>query len=205
MLKIGVLISGGGTNLQALIDKVHGQDGEIVLVVSNREGAFGLVRAEEANIPTTIFEESAYPCAEDFYDAMVETLVAHGVELVVMAGYMRIVTPNFIKAYEHRIINIHPSLIPAFCGNGYYGMNVHRAVYDYGVKVSGATVHFVTEGADEGPIIAQRTVDITYEDSPEAIQQKVLAIEHELLPEVVAMACRGEVSVDGRRVRIAVK
>ncbi len=187
MLKIGVLISGGGTNLQSLIDKIHGQTGEIAVVVSNKADAYGLTRAQKAGIPTQVVLEKDCGDVEAFNGKILEELQAKGVELVVLAGFMRIITPAFVAAYPNKIVNIHPALIPAFCGPGYYGMHVHNAVYEYGAKVSGATVHFVNEEADAGPI-------------PETIQKKVLKIEHELLPWVVEKCCLGKVHVSGRHV-----
>ena len=200
MLKIGVLVSGGGSNLQSIIDQVHGKTGEIALVLSNKADAFGLERAKKSGIPTAVVEESQCDGVEDFNQKMIEALKEKGVELVVLAGFMRIITKNFVETYPNKIINIHPALIPSFCGEGYFGMHVHRGVYNYGVKVTGATVHFVNEEADAGPIIAQRVVDIENQDTPEIIQQKVLKIEHELLPSVVEAFCRGKIHVDGRRV-----
>lgn len=202
MMKIGVLISGGGTNLQALIDKVHNKTGEIAVVVSNKADAYGLTRAEKAGIPAETVIESECSGEVDFNNHILSILKAHDVELVVLAGYMRILTKNFIEAYPNKIVNIHPALIPSFCGEGFYGMHVHQAVYDYGAKLSGPTVHFVNEEADAGPIIAQKAVPIDDDDSPEDIQKKVLVHEHELLPWVVEQICLGRVHVDGRRVRI---
>ncbi|MDD2413745.1 MAG: phosphoribosylglycinamide formyltransferase [Eubacteriaceae bacterium] len=205
MMKIGVLVSGGGTNLQAIIDKVHGKTGEIAVVIANNPDAYGLVRAQKAGIATAVVVEQDCGSPEAFNQKMMAVLKAHDVELVVLAGFMRILTPAFVRAYPNRIVNIHPALIPSFCGEGFYGMHVHQAVYDYGVKVSGPTVHFVSEEADAGPIIAQRTVALDDSDKPEAIQKKVLVLEHELLPWVVEQICLGHVHVDGRRVAIDCK
>lgn len=205
MKKIGVLVSGGGTNLQAIIDKVHGKSGEIAVVIANKATAYGLVRAQNSGIPTQVVLEEDFEGCEAFNAKLIEILKDYGVELVVLAGYMKIITPNFVAAYPNKIVNIHPALIPSFCGEGYYGMHVHEAVYAYGAKVSGATVHFVNEEADAGPVIAQRTVALADEDTPEIIQKKVLKIEHELLPWVVEQCCLGRVSVEGRRVRIGEK
>ena len=200
MKKIGVLVSGGGTNLQAVIDKVHQKSGEIAVVIANKADAYGLVRAENSGIATEVVLEETFPSCEAFNEKLIEILKAYEVELVVLAGYMKIITPNFVAAYPNKIINIHPALIPSFCGEGYYGMHVHEAVYAYGTKVSGATVHFVNEEADAGPIIAQRTVALEDEDKPEMIQKKVLKIEHVLLPWVVEQYCLGNITVEGRRV-----
>ena len=202
MLKIGVLVSGGGTDLQSIIDGVHGKTGEIALVVSNNPEAYGLERAKKAGIDTAVVVESECKDVVDFNARMVEVLKDAGVELVVLAGFMRIITSNFVEAFPNAIINIHPALIPAFCGEGFYGMHVHNAVYEYGVKVTGATVHFVNEEADGGPIIAQRVVEVLDDDTPESIQKRVLAEEHKLLPWVVEQFCLGKVHVDGRHVRI---
>ena len=202
MMKIGVLISGGGTNLQAVIDAVHGKSGDIAVVISNKADAYGLERAQKADIPTSVILESDCADVDDFNKKMVGVLKDYGVELVVLAGFMRILTPAFIAAYPNRIVNIHPALIPSFCGEGFYGMRVHRAIFEYGAKVSGPTVHFVNEEADGGPIIAQKAVSIDDCDSPEAIAQTVLREEHKLLPWVVEQICLGRVHVDGRRVTI---
>lgn len=202
MLKIGVLVSGGGTNLQAIIDKVHGKTGEIAVVIANNADAYGLTRAEKHSIPTAVVIEKDYTDVDAFNQAIIDRLNAYGVDLVVLAGYMKIITPDFVQAFPNRIVNIHPALIPSFCGEGYYGMHVHNAVIDYGVKVTGATVHFVNEQADGGPIIAQRTVEVAVDDTPESIQKKVLKIEHVLLPWVVEQICLGRVSVEGRKVII---
>lgn len=199
MKKIGVLVSGGGTNLQSVIDKVHHKTGEIVIVIANNADAYGLVRAKNSGIATAAVLEKDYEDYDAFNAKIIETLKANEVELVVLAGYMKIITSAFVEAFPNRIVNIHPALIPSFCGEGYFGMNVHQAVYDYGVKVTGATVHFVNEKADAGPIIAQKTVEIDDKDTPEAIQQKVLKIEHKLLPWVVEQYCLDRIAVEGRK------
>lgn len=203
-MKIGVLASGGGTDLQSVIDGVHGRSGEIAVVISNKADAYALTRAERAGIPATAIIERDCGGVAAFNAKIVETLKSYGCELVVLAGYLRIITADFVAAFPNRIVNIHPALIPSFCGPGYYGMRVHEAVYRYGCKVSGCTVHFVNEEADAGPIIAQRAVALADDDTPETIQQRVLALEHALLPAVVAAICEGRVHVDGRRVRIDV-
>ncbi|MEG0377759.1 MAG: phosphoribosylglycinamide formyltransferase [Eubacterium sp.] len=202
MLKIGVLVSGGGTNLQAVIDKVHHQSGEIAVVIANKAEAYGLERAKKSGIATEILVEEDYESSGAFNIQMVKTLKDYGVELVVLAGYMKIITTEFVEAYPNRIVNIHPALIPSFCGEGYFGMHVHQAVIDYGVKITGATVHFVNEEADAGPIIAQQSVAVADEDTPESIQKKVLKIEHTLLPWVVEQYCYGNIHVEGRHVFI---
>lgn len=203
-LKIGVLISGSGTNLQCLIDNTEkGQiDGKITVVISNKEDAYGLVRAKKHNISAVFVNQKDYDGIESYNDAVIEELKKHGVELVVLAGYLKILSLKFIDKYRNRIINIHPSLIPSFCGKGYYGLKVHEAAVNYGVKVSGATVHFVDEEADRGPIIIQETVKVNFNDTAEMLQKKVLKIEHKILPMAVKLFCEGSLDVVGRRVII---
>lgn len=178
--KIAVLVSGGGTNLQAIIDaQASGiiTSGEIVLVASNKANAYGLTRAENAGISTYIM---------DTEENLIAKLQEEGVELVVLAGFLKILSPAFIKAFENRIINIHPSLIPSFCGDGFYGLHVHEKALEYGVKVTGATVHFVNEITDGGKIIAQKAVEILDGDTPEVLQKRVMEqAEWILLPQAV--------------------
>lgn len=199
--KIGVLVSGGGTNFQSLIDTIHQKYGEIAVVISNNRQAFGLERGDAAGIPAVAINPKGYSSNEAFDEKIVEILRGYDVDLVVLAGYMKIITPAFVEAYPNAIINIHPALIPSFCGAGFYGMHVHQAVIDYGVKVTGATVHFVNEVADGGPVIMQETVAVADDDTPESIQQKVLKIEHELLPKAVKAFCLDQLSVEGRFVK----
>ncbi|HEY5537404.1 MAG TPA: phosphoribosylglycinamide formyltransferase [Acetobacterium sp.] len=199
--KIGVLVSGSGSNFQELIDHIHDVYGEIVIVLSNKADAYGLIRGKNAGIDAVFLDPKEYPENETYNEKIIERLKDHGVELVVLAGYMRIMNQNFIKTYPNAIVNIHPALIPSFCGKGFYGMRVHQAVIDYGVKVTGATVHFVNEVADGGPIIAQETVKVADDDTPESIQKKVLEIEHRLLPGAVKAICLDELEVHGRIVR----
>lgn len=195
MKNIAVLVSGGGTNLQSIIDAVEtGRiNGQIKLVISNKEGAYGLERAKNHNI-RAVFEKDE--------QAIIDIMKESQIDLVVLAGFLKILSPNFTKAFENRIINIHPSLIPSFCGKGYYGLKVHEAAIEYGVKVSGATVHFVDENADTGPIIRQETVEVLPEDSPQDLQQRVLKIEHRILSQVVADYCDDKIRVVGRKVFI---
>lgn len=195
MKNIAVLVSGGGTNLQSIIDAVEAGriNGQIKLVISNKEGAYGLERAKNHNI-RAVFEKDER--------AIIDIMKESQIDLVVLAGFLKILGPNFTKAFENRIINIHPSLIPSFCGKGYYGLRVHEAAVEYGVKVSGATVHFVDENADTGPIIRQETVEVLPEDSPEDLQQRVLKIEHRILSQVVADYCDDKIRVVGRKVFI---
>ncbi|HPB78594.1 MAG TPA: phosphoribosylglycinamide formyltransferase [Sedimentibacter sp.] len=203
-VKIGVLISGSGTNLQSLIDNIETGNikGRIAVVISNRKDAYGLERARQKNIDAVYIRQKDYESFEIFNDAIIDELKRHNVELVVLAGYLKILTSKFIDEYRNRIINIHPSLIPAFCGKGYYGIKVHEEVIKYGVKLSGATVHFVDEEADTGPIIIQEAVEVSYEDTAETLQQKVLQIEHKILPLAVKYYCEGKIQISGRKVKI---
>ena len=195
MKNIAVLVSGGGTNLQSIIDAVEAGKikGQIKLVISNKEGAYGLERAKNHNI-RAVFEKDE--------QAIIDIMKESQIDLVVLAGFLKILSPNFTKAFENRIINIHPSLIPSFCVKGYYGLRVHEAAVEYGVKVSGATIHFVDENADTGPIIRQETVEVLPEDSPQDLQQRVLKIEHRILSQVVADYCDDKIRVVGRKVFI---
>ena len=204
--RIAVLVSGGGTNLQALLDaQKRGElpGGEIALVVSSKPGVYALERAEKAGVEALTVARKDYPDAGSFCAALLDTLKARAINLVVLAGFLSILTPEFVGAYENRIINVHPALIPSFCGKGAYGLHVHEMALEYGVKVTGATVHFVTEGADEGPIILQKAVDILPGDTPETLQRRVMEeAEWVLLPRAVALFCQGKLAVEGRRVII---
>ena len=183
MVRIAVLISGSGTNLQSLIDAYLKKEfnGEIALVVSNRKKAYGLERAKNAGIKAMHIKDE---------DLLIQTLQEEKIDLIVLAGYLAIVSDKLINLYENRIINIHPSLIPSFCGNGFYGIHVHEHAFNRGVKVSGATVHFVSNVVDGGPIILQRAIDISDCNSPEEIQLKILYnIEHKILVEAVKLYC----------------
>lgn len=195
MVKIGVLISGGGTNLQAIIDGCENKsiNGEVKVVISNKEEAYGLERARNHKI-TAICEKDE--------NKIIEILKENEVELVILAGYLKIVSPKLVDEYRNKIINIHPSLIPAFCGKGYYGEKVHQGVIDYGAKVTGATVHFVDEGADTGPIIIQKTVEVKQDDDAKKLAERVLEVEHEILTKSISMFCENKLTVNGRRVYI---
>lgn len=195
MVKIGVLISGGGTNLQAVIDGCENKsiNGEVRVVISNKENAYGLERARNYNIKAI--------CEKD-EDKIIEVLKENEIELVILAGYLKIVSPKLVNEYRNKIINIHPSLIPAFCGKGYYGEKVHQGVIDYGAKVTGATVHFVDEGADTGPIIMQKTVEVKQDDDIKKLAKRVLEVEHEILTKSISMFCENKLTVNGRRVYI---
>ncbi len=188
--KIAVLVSGGGTNLQALIDAQKAgviTSGEISLVISNNAGAYALTRAENAGIKTAVVSKKELG-AEKFEEALVEELRKNGIELIILAGFMCILSENFTSRYPKRIINVHPSLIPSFCGEGFYGLRVHEAVLKYGVKVTGATVHFVNEIPDGGEIILQKAVEIEDGDTPEILQKRVMEqAEWNLLPRAAEM------------------
>ncbi len=204
MKRLAVMVSGGGTDLQSVIDGV--EDGripaEIVVVIASKPGIYALERARKAGIPGIVICKKEYADEEAFFEANLAALRQYGAEGVVLAGYLSILGKRMIEAFPNKIINIHPSLIPSFCGKGYYGLKVHKAALEYGVKVSGATVHFVDEGADTGPIIAQRSVPVLPGDTPEMLQQRVLEVEHEILPEAVALFCQDRLEVQGRRVSI---
>jgi len=197
MIRIAVLVSGGGTNLQALIETWKNNElggGELSLVVSSVADAFALERAQKAGIKTITVERKKYANVSDFDDAIASVLSEHGIGLVVLAGFLSIVGPQVIKKFENKIINVHPSLIPSFCGNNFYGLRVHKAVLEKGVKITGATVHFVNEIVDGGKIILQKAVDVQPDDTPETLQQRVMQeAEWVLLPKAVAMFCRGEI------------
>ena len=193
MLNIGVLVSGGGTNLQALIDAQNGgiiKSGRIVTVVSDREGAYALERAAKAGIDGHSILKKDYAEKADFDKALVEYLKSKNGDIVVLAGFLSILGKDFISAYRDRIVNIHPSLIPSFCGDGFYGLKVHQAALDYGVKVTGATVHLVNEITDGGKILMQKAVYINDDDTAETLQKRVMQeAEWQILPQAVEMLC----------------
>ena len=194
MVKIAVLVSGGGTNLQALIDAEKSgiiKSGKISLVISNKKDAYALTRAKENNIKTATVIKKDYPTQADFEKEIISLLEENGIELIVLAGFMCILSADFTKKYENRIINVHPSLIPSFCGAGFYGLHVHEAALAYGVKVTGATVHFVNEIPDGGKIIAQKAVEIQDGDTPEVLQKRVMEnAEWIILPEATEKICK---------------
>ena len=206
MLKVAVCVSGGGTNLQAIIDRV--KDGtitntELVLVISNKPGAHALDRAAEAGIPSAVIEPKAYESREDFGAAMIDELKKAGADLVVLAGYLVILPVNLVRAFEGRMINIHPSLIPSHCGEGYYGLKVHESVLARGNKVTGATVHFVDEGTDSGPIILQKAVEVMDDDTPETLQRRVMEqAEWHILPKAIDLIANNRVAIEGKITRI---
>lgn len=192
-VKIAVLVSGGGTNLQALIDACESgiiKNGEIKLVISNNKDAFALERARKAGIDTAVVLKKELGSAEAFEARIKELLSENGIEIIVLAGFMSILSEDFTKSYPKRIINVHPSLIPSFCGKGFYGLYVHEAALAYGVKVSGATVHFVNEIPDGGEIIMQKAVDVLEGDTPETLQKRIMEqAEWKILPEAVEKVC----------------
>lgn len=192
-IKIAVLVSGGGTNLQALFDaedKGILKSGEIVLVISDRPEAYALERARKRNVEAVTIDRNSYDNAFYFETALIEALNKNEIELIILAGFLRILSERFIKQFENRIINVHPSLIPSFCGKGFYGLKVHKAALDYGVKVTGATVHFVNEIPDGGKIIKQKAVEVLDGDTPETLQQRVMReAEWIILPEAAEEVC----------------
>ena len=198
MLKAAVLVSGGGTNLQAIIDAVNDgkiTNAEISLVISNNKNAYGLERAKNAGIAAMCISPKDYATREDFHVALTETLKNAGVDLVVLAGYLVAIPEMLVKEFPNKIINIHPSLIPSFCGVGYYGLRVHEAALERGVKVTGATVHFVDCGMDTGPIILQKAVEIEAGDTPEVLQRRVMEqAEWIILPKAIDMIANGKIN-----------
>jgi phosphoribosylglycinamide formyltransferase-1 len=206
MKKIAVLVSGGGTNLQALIDaQKSGKivNGEIALVLSSSSEAYALTRAKENGIETKVLERSEYKTRRAYSSAIAEVFESYSIDLVVLAGFNYILTDEFIRGYENRIMNVHPALIPSFCGDGFYGLHTHEAVLASGVKLTGATVHFVTTVTDGGPIILQKAVEVMEGDSPEILQRRVMEkAEWIILPEAVSLFCQDRLDVDGRIVHI---
>ena len=201
MINIAVLVSGGGTNLQALIDAQQAgriENGCIALVVSSNPDAFALERAAKADIPTAVLRRKAFDTADAYAGALDALLREKGIGLVVLAGSMTVLPDSFCRAWENRIINVHPSLIPSFCGEGFYGLHVHEAALAKGVKVTGATVHFVSEVVDGGAIIAQKAVEVEEGDTPETLQRRVMEqAEWILLPQAVSDFCAGRLTVNG--------
>ena len=207
MLKLGVLVSGGGTNLQAIMDAMDAgaiTNAEIGLVISNNKGAYALKRADSSEIPAKCISPKDYADREEFHRALLTELQENQVDLVVLAGYLVAIPPMIVEAYPNRIINIHPSLIPSFCGTGYYGLRVHEGVLARGVKVTGATVHFVDTGTDTGPIILQKAVEVHQGDTPEVLQKRVMEeAEWKILPAAINLIANGKVSVQDGKVIIA--
>ena len=205
MLKIAVLVSGGGTNLQALIDaQCRGEipNGKITLVIASRPDAYALSRAEKAGILTKVLVRKTFSEQEEYDCALISLLKENKIDLIVLAGFMTIISERVIKEYKNRIMNIHPSLIPSFCGEGYFGLHVHEAALKRGVKVTGATVHLVNEVCDGGPILLQKAVEVEPNDTPETLQRRVMEqAEWKLLPQAVALFCAGKIQViDGKAI-----
>ena len=207
MLKIAVCVSGGGTNLQAIIDAIAAgkiQDTEISVVISNNPGAYALERAKMAGVAGICVSPKSYETREAFNEAFLQTLDSYDVDLVVLAGFLVVIPEAMIQKYRNRIINIHPSLIPSFCGTGYYGLKVHEGVLARGVKITGATVHFVDEGTDTGPIILQKAVAVQQDDTPEILQRRVMEeAEWHIMPQAIDLIARGKISIVDGKVRIA--
>jgi phosphoribosylglycinamide formyltransferase-1 len=200
MTRIGVLISGSGSNLQAIIDAVEKDeiDGKIVLVISNDPDAYGLVRADNHQIPTAVIPHVDYPSREEYDRALVNALKDAGVELVCLAGFMRVITPTFIEEFPERIINIHPALLPAFPGTHGQGQT-----FSYGTRFAGCTVHFVDDQVDHGPIIIQAAVPVLPDDDEDSLSARILRCEHKIYPEAVRLFCAGQLHIEGRKVVVA--
>ncbi len=199
MLRIGVLVSGGGTNLQAIIDSIENgsiTNTEIAVVISNNKNAFALERAKNHNIDAVCVSPKDFEVREDFNKALIEKIDSYNVDLIVLAGCLVVLPAELIRKYNNKIINIHPSLIPAFCGTGFYGLKVHEKALERGVKVTGATVHFVDEGTDTGPIIFQQTVEVKPDDTPKELQQRVMEqAEWKILPKAIDYIANGRIEV----------
>lgn len=206
MLKIAVCVSGGGTNLQAILDAIDNgtiTNAEVKVVISNNKNAYALERAKNHGIENLCISPKDCPSREAFNETFLEKLDSYEVDLVVLAGFLVVIPPKMIETYRNRIINIHPSLIPSFCGTGYYGLKVHEGVLSRGVKVTGATVHFVDEGTDTGPIILQKAVEVEQDDTPEVLQRRVMEqAEWIIMPKAIDLIANGRVSVVDGRVRI---
>lgn len=207
MVKIGVLVSGGGTNLQQLIDAQQAGrlgGGEIVTVISSKPGVYALERAQKAGVEALTLSRKDYPDVETYSQALIAALQARGVGLVVLSGFLTITSDSFVRAFPNRVMNVHPALLPAFGGKGFYGLHVHEAVLRRGCKLTGATVHFANEVCDGGPIILQKAVEVQAGDTPETLQQRVMEqAEWQLLPEAVSLFCQGRLRVEESLVHIA--
>ena len=207
MLKIGVLLSGGGTNLQAIIDNINTgniTNSKIEVVISNNPNAFALERAKKAGIDAVCISPKDYSDRSLFNKALIEKIDEYNVDLIVLAGCMVVMPPELIQKYNNKIINIHPALIPSFCGKGFYGLHVHEEVLKRGVKITGATVHFVDEGTDTGPIILQKAVEVRQDDTPEILQKRVMEeAEWKIMPKAIDLIANGRVKVEDRKVYIS--
>ncbi len=204
--RIAVLVSGGGTNLQALIDaQKRGElgNGEISLVLASKDGVYALERAENNGIATKVLVRKEFASIKEYSRALADTLTSENIDLVVLAGFLTIIDEQVYEAFPNKIINVHPALIPSFCGKGYYGLHVHEAALEKGVKVSGATVHIVTPECDAGPIILQKAVEVREDDTPETLQKRIMEeAEWKLLPEAVRLFCDGRLTVKDNKVYI---
>lgn len=206
MLKIGVMVSGGGTNLQAILDRID--DGalpgcRVVTVVASREGVYALERADSRGIPTAVIARKSFETVEEYDRVLIGHMRRHQVDLVVLAGFLSQLGEGFVRAWKNAIINVHPALIPSFCGKGFYGIRPHQSALEYGVKITGATVHFVELEYDSGPIILQKAVEVCQGDTPETLQRRVMEQgEWVILPEAIRLFSEGRLKVDGRRVEI---
>jgi len=204
--KVAVFVSGGGTNLQAIIDAKNAGKlpfCELSLVLSSNDSAYALTRAKDNGIASVVVSPKAYASKADYAKALIETLEGYGIDIIVLAGFMSILDESFIQRYENRILNVHPSLIPSFCGEGFYGLRVHEAALMRGVKLTGATVHFVNEVADGGPIIIQRAVQVLDGDTPQVLQKRVMEqAEWDILPRALALLSEEKITVENDKVFI---
>lgn len=206
MFKLAVLVSGGGTNLQAILDQLANgqlQGIQIACVIASKPGTYAEIRAQQAGIPCHVVRRADYPDLAAYDQAMLAALQPYAVDLIVLAGFLSLLGPQLVAAYRQRIINIHPSLVPAFCGPGLYGLKPHQAALDYGVKVTGATVHFVDEQYDEGPVLLQKAVTVLPDDTAESLQLRVMReAEQVILPQAISLIAAGRVRIAGRHTLI---
>lgn len=206
MLKIGVMVSGGGTNLQAILDRIDDgtlQNCRVVTVVASREGVYALERANSRNIPAAVISGKSFETVEEYDRVLIDHMRRYQVDLVVLAGFLSLLGEGFVTAWKNAIINVHPALIPSFCGKGFYGIRPHQSALQYGVKITGATVHFVDFEYDSGPIIIQKAVEVCQGDTPETLQRRVMEqAEWVILPEAIRLFSEGRLKVCGRRVEI---
>ena len=206
MKNIAVFVSGGGTNLQAIIDGIKSgkiTNGKISLVLSSKDDVYALTRAKDNNIPIEIIRRKEYPDQDEFSQKILEKMKLYSIDLIILAGFLSVLSEDFIKLYENKILNVHPALIPAFCGKGFYGLKVHEKVLERGVKLSGATVHFVNEITDGGPIILQKAIEVKESDTPEILQQRIMVeCEQIILAEAVNLFCNDKLDARGNKVYI---
>lgn len=206
MLNVAILVSGGGTNLQALMDKIQSgyiSKGQIAVVISSNANAYALERAKSADIPCEVISKKDFEDIDAFDDEMLNVCNKYKIDLVVLAGYLSMLGKKFVSAFENKIINIHPSLIPAFCGKGFYGIIPHQKALEYGVKITGATVHFIDCEYDSGPIILQKAVEVKEDDTPKSLQKRVMEeAEWEILPRAVKLFCEGKLKIEGRLIKV---